>query len=418
MTSKLIKIILIIGMFLAAPAYAEEVAVNVSGRGATYTTAVLDGLQQAVAQVAGIKVDVHSLYGIQESIEDVSKEGQQTGYSKLTQAMQSDIAAHIKGYISGYNVLSSEKNEEGLYIVEMTVNIEKYTAPGSNDQRRSLAVVGFGANGGKCFGGGLSSSSIKQEATNALVSAFTNTRKFSVLDRDEQLAYDLEKALIGSGDAPIQELAKLGNVKGSDYIITGKVKEVSIWQNVQNIALTGEKITTRGAKATMEYKLILFATRQVKVSSSASVSLSGQEISGKGCSDILALLMKKLADKISNDCIENIYPPRIINVKQDSVYINMGGDSVKMGSTYAIYSVGEDLVDPYTGESLGSEEVRIGKLKITDIKPKYSIGKVIEGDISQVEVNQICRQEAQTAAKPSAKKKAASQPAPDYSLPL
>ena len=425
MTSKFLKAILFACFFLTFPAWAENVSVNVTGYGASHDTAVLDGLKQAVAQVSGITLDAESLHGIQEIIANVSQDGQQQDFSQLTQETQSAIASKINGFISGYQIGSLEKNEDGLYAAEMTVNIEKYSAPGAQNNRYGLAVVGIKSTGGKCFGSALSSKSIEAEATRALVSAFTATRKFSVLDRDEQEAYDLEKAFISDEDVSQQEKVKLGNVKGTDFVITGKLKDVNIWENVEHIALTGENISTKGAKATMEYKLMVFATRQVKVSTSVTVSLNATELSGKGCSDILALLMKKIADKISSDCIENIYPAMVLNVKGNNVYINMGGDAVKTGSYYGVYATGEELIDPYTGESLGAEETRIGQIKITTVKPKYSVGEVVEGNVSDVMANQICRkeltgpkQQTQAAQKSKAKAKSAPQPAQNLSLPL
>lgn len=400
MISRFIKAVVVLSLALGLSAKAEEVAVNVMGRGMSHSSAVLDGLKQAVAQVSGITIDVQSLYGIEESIVDVKKNDAQLGYSQLSQAAQSEIASRINGYISGYNILSSDKGEDNLYAVDMIVNIERYTSPGaSNSNRYGLAVVGVRSEAGRCFGNTISESTIHEEATKALISAFTATRKFSVLDREEQEAYDLEKALIDSQESSAYEQIKLKNVKGTDYVLTGKVKDVKIWKDTETVELTGETVNIRGAKVTIEYKVLVFATRQVKFSSSVSVSLSGNEIKNTNCSDILSAVMKKAAQKISSDCIENIYPPRVVNVKGKSVYINMGGESVKMGATYAIYAVGEDLIDPYTGESLGAEETRIGMLKITAVKPKYSVGEMIEGDISEVAVNQICRQEAKGKSK-------------------
>lgn len=400
-------------------AKAEVISVNVVGRGTDHNIAVLDGLKQAVAQVTGMVIDVKSLNSISEGIVDVVGSDGNSNYSKLSQSAQSDIASRINGYISSYNILSSEKNEDNLYVVDMVVDIEKYTSPGAENNRYKLAIVGVSSNGGMCFGNRLSASFVNDGITDALVSSFTATRKFSVLDRNENLAYDLEKQLIESDDALISEQVKLRNVVGADYIITGNVKDVNIWQNVQTIALTGEKLYSFGAKATFDYKLMVFATRQVKVSSSVSVSLNSNEISGKDCSEIFAMLMNKIAKKISNDCIENIYPLRIVNVKGKNVYVNMGGDAVNVGEVYGIYDTGEDLIDPYTGESLGAEEERIGMIKITVVKPKYSVGEVIEGNINSIGVNQICRKEIINKPKVVVKKNIShQQKAPDYSLPL
>ena len=182
MIFKLTKFVIALFIFATTQVRAEEVSVNVTGRGMSYNSAVLDGLKQAIAQVTGITIDAQALYGIEESIQDVHKDGIQTGYSKLSQSSQSGVASHVNGYISGYNVLSSSK-EDNLYVVDMNVDIEKYTAPGFSNNRYKLAVVGITSNKGKSFNGYLSASAIQDEATQKLVSAFTATRKFSVLDK-------------------------------------------------------------------------------------------------------------------------------------------------------------------------------------------------------------------------------------------
>ena len=323
MISKLIKMVVILYLFLVSIVRAEEISVNVTGRGMSYSSAVLDGLKQAVAQVSGITIDAQSLYNIEESIKDIDTAGMKDSYSKLSQSSQSEIISRINGYISGYKVLLFNKNDDGLNIIDLEVNIEKYKSPGVNSNRYKLAVVGITSDGGKCFNDSLSAESIKKEATKELVSAFTSLRKFSVLDRDEQNAYDIEKALIINKETATKELSRLGLVESADYILTGKIKNINIWQNTQTVDLTGEKIYTRTAKATFEYKLLIFATREVKVSSTVSVSLYSNEINGKSCSDILAMLMKKIANKVSKACVENIYPPRIVNVKDNNIYINI-----------------------------------------------------------------------------------------------
>ena len=58
-------------------------------------------------------------------------------------------------------------------------------------------------------------------------------------------------------------------------------------------------------------------------------------------------------------------------------------------------------------------------IKITVVKPKYSVGEVIEGNINSVGVNQICRKEIINKPKVVVKKNIShQQKAPDYSLPL
>ena len=79
---------------------------------------------------------------------------------------------------------------------------------------------------------------------------------------------------------------------------------------------------------------------------------------------------------------------------------------MKKGAIYAVYSVGEKIIDPYTGESLGAEESQIATLKITEVKPKYSVGTLEKGNIAEIQKGQICRYISQSASGKAKPKKA------------
>ncbi len=52
---------------------------------------------------------------------------------------------------------------------------------------------------------------------------------------------------------------------------------------------------------------------------------------------------------------------------------------VKVGDTFTVYKVGEELVDPDSGMSLGVEETAAGQLQISKAMPKFSIGAATSG---------------------------------------
>jgi hypothetical protein len=43
-----------------------------------------------------------------------------------------------------------------------------------------------------------------------------------------------------------------------------------------------------------------------------------------------------------------------------------------------VFAVGKELIDPDTQEVLGKEEVEIGKVRITDVLPKFSKASILE----------------------------------------
>lgn len=396
--------------FLTTQAHAKVVSVDVTGYGLSYKLAVIEGLKEAIAQVSGINissVDTTALSSIVSEESDNDETQTKQSFSKET---QSGIVTQINGYVSGYQVISQDKDDDGTFEVQMVVDIEKYEVPGIENNRRGVAVLGFKANDVACLGSNLSADVQIEGITDALVNAFTATRKFSVLDRDNEDVYNLEKSLVLSVDAQRSEVAKLGQVKGTDYIVTGTVKSLNISSSRKTISISGDSFTTYSASAEIDFRLLAFATRQVKFSSSVRVSLNNAEIAGKKCADILSALMKKAAFQIVDKCLENIYPPLVVSVNQGKVFLNIGGDSIKKGSVYAVYSLGEKIIDPYTGESLGAEESQIATLKISEVKPKYSVGVLESGNIADIQKGQICRflnsgVKSETKVKKPAKKK-------------
>ena len=59
--------------------------------------------------------------------------------------------------------------------------------------------------------------------------------------------------------------------------------------------------------------------------------------------------------------------------------INRGeGGGVAVGDAFNVFALGEEMIDPDTKESLGREEVKVGKVKITQVNPKISTAQILE----------------------------------------
>ncbi len=55
--------------------------------------------------------------------------------------------------------------------------------------------------------------------------------------------------------------------------------------------------------------------------------------------------------------------------------------NVKVGMEFFVFKKGEDIMDPDTGLSMGSEETKIGKIQVTEdaLKGKAAKAKVLAG---------------------------------------
>jgi len=74
-----------------------------------------------------------------------------------------------------------------------------------------------------------------------------------------------------------------------------------------------------------------------------------------------------------------IFPAKVLLKRDKEVTINRGeGGGVAVGDTFNVYALGEELIDPDTKESLGREEVKVGRVKITQVNPKTSTAEILD----------------------------------------
>jgi hypothetical protein len=86
--------------------------------------------------------------------------------------------------------------------------------------------------------------------------------------------------------------------------------------------------------------------------------------------------------KIGSQILDAIYPIMIVAVNRGVITLNQGGDLVEAGAIYGVYERGPKVFDPYTKESLGRAESKVGELKVERVTPKMSSASLSKGDLS------------------------------------
>jgi putative lipoic acid-binding regulatory protein len=78
--------------------------------------------------------------------------------------------------------------------------------------------------------------------------------------------------------------------------------------------------------------------------------------------------------------IEEFKEVTIVFIRENEIYLNAGSsDRLKEGDVLAVYTKGEPITDPATGEILGYADKLIGKIKVMAIKDNHlSLAKTIE----------------------------------------
>lgn len=370
-----------------ARAKLEFVNVETTGVGSSLQEATNAAVAEAIGRVNGKSVEATN------AIQKISK-SQSDGKTKIFQSateMQRAFSEATNGVVDSYRVLSEGQNERGQYVVKVDARIAKLKLSASAS-RLKIAVMPF--DGSEKFA---------RNFSRALIAKLVGSRRFTVLDRQNMSDIAGERS-VASANAltPVSELARLGSTLAADYIIVGQVEDVD--SQVREVYLPTLKRTLKipEGKATVNFKIIDIATSQVKFADNAILGFdrdSFEKAMGSGMRPNPDVAMAEIASsKIGTKILDAIYPIMVVGVNRGVFTLNQGGDLIEVGATYGVYERGAKVFDPYTKESLGRAESKVGELKVDRVTPKMSSASLVKGELSAFENFQtgrfVCRLES------------------------
>ena len=182
-------------------ASATEVTVQAQGRGMTYEEARTEALRDAIMQVSGVTIDSDTMQQIASATRSDEKGTVSVDETRFSQALRE----RLKGYVKSFQILNQSQQQNEV-LLQLQVTIERYDAPGLNDNRFKISVQAFEASPGICMGKPIDAAELTEAVTEALQTAFVNTRKFSVLDRHSE-AYQKEKEFLTT-NPDVREIEK------------------------------------------------------------------------------------------------------------------------------------------------------------------------------------------------------------------
>jgi curli biogenesis system outer membrane secretion channel CsgG len=235
-------------------------------------------------------------------------------------------------------------------------------------------VISIGTFKNKSNGDNKLFSTLIDRMTNGIV----NTRKFNVIDNARLNEALIEYHKVDSGRSSEKGAPKIGKIKSAGYVLYGTVMSLGVQADAAAIGgVVGKKF-----KATVELNVRfadvetgeLVASKIVRCVKSHSDLRGGSHMTrGNRNAQTVQAAIQGATDQIVEKLMELAYPTVIIKVGASKVYVNLPEERAKHGAILNVFSVGEALTDPDTGESLGDAEEKVGTLKITRTSPKFCI---------------------------------------------
>ena len=243
-----------------------------------------------------------------------------------------------------------------------------------------------------------------------LITALRETGRYTVLEREALADVLGEQDFAGSSRADNKTSIKKGKLLGAQLLIKGAITEFSYNTGGGNLGLGykgfGLGTSSSTARAAADIRVVDAVTGEVIESHHDSVEAksSGLQLSGssngfsfgvggnknsplgKAARDLIEKMTNFIGTAISSHAIEGSAEPvlegRVIKVDgPDMIYFNRGeDDGVKIGDKFDIYHPTESLVDPETGETLGSEKEFVGRVEVIKVDKKYSVVKSLSGE--------------------------------------
>ena len=336
--------------------------VTATGNGGDISSATIDAIENAIGQVGGMKISTASSL----SMSEVSK-GDNSTFEKT---FKQNVERITRGIIKSYKVLESGTSPGyGRAFVKIKAVIPSYK-PSEQLKRMKLAVLPLALRGNAAalpeaanFGNGVSSS---------LEAYLTQTRKFAMIDRRNTAKSNQELKGANARNAPIEETVKFGFRVGADFIVLVALNEFQP-QQTQQERVTGRVVTRFSAPVAIDVRLIDIATGQIKFAQ--TYNNPGRLPSSAALSQYAADIGVDLGQVISSA----IYPIAVVGGGDKEVTFNQGGDTVQTGRSYRLVSLGKNLTDPYTKESLGREESEIAIVEVTSVTDRTATARLVSG---------------------------------------
>lgn len=258
------------------------------------------------------------------------------------------MSAATKGRIDSYDIISVNIESNGWYMVRVNV----YKTLFERSKKPSVTIIN--ASRFKELG-----ETLQRRLTNDLV----QSKKFNVLDRKNDAYYKAEKQLIESEDASSEDVYKLGNILGTDYMLIVNLRDLGKSSSSSSgVASTSASSKASKADVVVDYQMILFATKEVKLANTLTLTLSLKDGGVKANEEAMGQISKA----VSTDLLNTLYP-LVVAAMQDKEI------------TFA------DRLDTNAIYECGSGRVQVTKSAQTS-KAKILSGEVAVGDVCKVAI--------------------------------
>jgi Curli production assembly/transport component CsgG len=241
---------------------------------------------------------------------------------------------------------------------------------------------------------------IDTEFSNELIAFLTKSRKFTMLERQYVAKILDENNLSYSEWVKPGEEQRIGKLLLADYLVIGSINRLEFVIKAIPLKLTGRTEYRYIMTFKLQFRIVKVSSGQITFADVITKKLTSTDIRREipasirkdwTMGDYKDLLFNKTVVLVGNAILESIFPVKIASVEGRNVILNRGkGAGIKVGAIYNVFSQGRKVIDPDTGDVLGSSETEVGQIQVSTVLPRFSKGLVIK-NTAELKPGAICR---------------------------
>ena len=353
--------------------------------GETTASAINQALSLVIEQVNGKTVHSASIsisYGNRGAIQ--IDDGERVEYDLSGAAFADAVASETHGAVRSFQLLSDEELSDGRHRVRIGAEVAHYAA--SEDTKRPRIVVLPPNAAGSAYVVGdrkIDAAELAGALHDALSSRLMATDRFAVMDREFDQAMQAELSIIQSGQAANTELARLGQTLTADLLVIAEVEDFAYRRSERKMRTSDKTIVSYAGGASINLTVINPVTSQTVFKQNFSEQWEATAPTTLGVNVDSERLKRSMLEKLTERAIAafvgTAFPISVVSLTGDRVILSQGKDAVRGGARYRAVLLGEELIDPQTGQSLGRREETIGVITIASVSEQMSEGILGEG---------------------------------------
>lgn len=224
-------------------------------------------------------------------------------------------------------------------------------------------------------------------------------RKFNLVSRKKDVLTDVrEEQKFAKSELTAGNAAAEGELKNANFLILPTVQDFKFYRSSKPVPNLDNKYTrVDSGMLEVNAQVIDTSTGAIKTTfyMKSSFATKKQVVNSKGGapnSIYFTKMAKAISAEMTDQLVDAVFPMRVLNVQEQQVWINRGKDGgLTNGMVLKVFRPGIALIDPDTGENLGSAETQVGNIKVTRINPKFTITQIVKGS-EAIEKGDIVRE--------------------------